>query len=127
MTRTRRTLINRRAAAILAATLTVGATGSAAARPFDLDSAGSFVPAGTTTAPPLDLNMGGFPGPGPAPAGGWHPTGNASTRSTGVARAEYVVIGAGGATVALVGVGAVGMATRRRHRPAATAQPTIAA
>jgi hypothetical protein len=125
MTRTRRTLINRRAAAILAATLTVGATGSAAARPFDLNSTGSFVPAQTTTAPSLDLNMGGFPGPGPAPAG--QPTGDASTHSTGVASAEYVVIGAGGATVALIGIGAVSMATRRRHRPTAPAQQTIAA
>jgi hypothetical protein len=107
---TRSTFVNRRAAAIVTAALTLGFAGPAAARPFDIDAAGSFVPAGT----------------GPVQAVAVTPT-NSHTTGGGNSGLEDVLIATGGAAVALVGLGGTRAASRRRRQTGAATPPTIAA
>ena len=90
---------HRRAIGIATAMLALGAAGPAAARPYDIDSAGSFVP----------VNVGQTPAVA-APA----------ARAGGADSAlEYALIGTGGASVLLVGVGGTLAASRRRQASAA--------
>jgi hypothetical protein len=92
---------NRRAVGIATAVLALGVAGPAAARPYDIDSAGSFVP----------VNVGQTPAVG-APAATSHANGGDSAL-------EYALIGTGGASVLLVGVGGTLAASRRRQAGAA--------
>ena len=102
-----RTLANRRTAGIVAAALALGvAAPTAGARPFDLNSAGSFVPAGQ---PAQSVQTTSHPAGGDI--SGW----------------GYVAIGSGAASVALVGVGGTRAASRRRQRQRSAGQSTITA
>jgi hypothetical protein len=99
-----RTLTHYRTTALLTAALSLALAGPAGARPFDLDSQGSFVPVNIT--PPAVQTV------APSSAGG------------GISDLGYVGIGTGGVAFALIGAGGVRTATRRR-RPAA--DPRLAA
>jgi hypothetical protein len=90
---------HRRAVGIATAVLTLGVAGPAAARPFDINSTGSFVPANVGQTPAVAA---------PAP----HANGGGSA-------VEYALIGTGGASVLLVGVGGTLAASRRRQAGAA--------
>lgn len=99
-------LINRRALVAVTAALAFGVAAPAGARPFDLDSGGSLVPAGyqPVSAQPV--------------------THTASSDSV----LEFVLVGSGGAAVALIGAGGASAVLRRRRRQAtATRHSTIAA
>jgi hypothetical protein len=101
-----RTFANRRAAGFVAAALALGvAAPTACARPFDLNSAGSYVQVGPRQSQPN----------APANAGG------------GISDVGIVAIGTGAATLALVGVGGTRAASRRRQRQRTAPQSTIAA
>jgi hypothetical protein len=104
-----RTLANRRTAGIITAALALGIAAPAGARPFDVNSAGSYVPTGSslTSAQGVALT--------PSRAGG------------GIPGLGYVAIGTGGAAVALIGIGGTLVASRRRHQPSATRGSTTAA
>lgn len=91
----------RRAVGIATAVLALGVAGPAAARPYNIDSAGSFVP----------VNVGQTPAAG-TPAGAPQSNGGGSAL-------EYALIGTGGVTVLLVGVGGTLTASRRRQASAA--------
>lgn len=104
MTRT----AHRRAAAVLTAALALGVAGPAGARPFDINSSGSFVPVNITQ---------------PQAVGGHA----AVTHANGNSDLEYALIGVGGAAVAMVGFGGTRLASRRRRQTAATARPAIPA
>lgn len=106
MTRT----AHRRAAAVLTAALALGVAGPAGARPFDINSSGSFVPVNITQ---------------PQAVGGHA----AVTHANGNSDLEYALIGVGvgGAAVAMLGLGGTRLAGRRRRQTAATARPTIPA
>jgi hypothetical protein len=105
-----RTLANRRTAGIITAALALGIAAPAGARPFDVNSAGSYVPTGSslTSAQGVALT--------PSRAGGG-----------GIPGLGYVAIGTGGAAVALIGIGGTLVASRRRHQPSATRGSTTAA
>jgi hypothetical protein len=133
-----RRFIDRRATALTTVALILGAAGPAMARPDDLFMGGGPAPA---QSPRLDLNMGGFQPPAQSPRldlnmGGFPRPATTTRRSAALSAAgadhnasavEYVLIGAGGASVALVGLGAIGMSGRRRRHTAATARPRVAA
>jgi hypothetical protein len=89
-----------RAIGIATAVLTFGIAGPAAARPFDVDSAGSLVPVNIQQTPAVA-----------APA--------APGANGGGSGLEYALIGTGGAAVLLVGVGGTLAASRRRQADAA--------
>jgi hypothetical protein len=101
---------NRRAAAAVVAAIGLGiAAPVASARPFDLNSTGSFVQAGSTqtraqTAPQAASHNNGDD------ISGW----------------GYVAIGSGVASLAFISVGGARTVTRRRQRQRAAVQPKIA-
>jgi hypothetical protein len=102
-------LINRRAAAILTATLTLGVAGPAGARA--IDSVGQYssytavhIPQQQPTAQPVTA----------VPSG---------TNSD----LEYLLIGAGGAAVVMLSLGGAAVATHHHRHTRATARPTVAA
>jgi hypothetical protein len=99
-------LVNRRAAAILTAALTLGVAGPAAARP--IDSVGPYPPNTAVTIPQQQ------------------PDGNqaVATQSGGSSDLEYVLIGAGGIAVMISGAAVV---THRRRHGHVTTRPNIAA
>jgi hypothetical protein len=103
------TLINRRAAAILTAALTLGVAGPAVARP--IDSVGPYSPYTAVTIPQEQ------------------PAGNqaVATQSGGSSDLEYLLIGAGGTAVVMLTVGGAAVATHRRRHTRATARPPVAA
>jgi len=103
MTRT----AHRRAAAVLTAALALGVAGPAGARPFDINSSGSFVPVNITQ---------------PQAVGGHA----AVTHANGNSDLEYALIGVGVGGAA-VGFGGTRLASRRRRQTAATARPAIPA
>lgn len=104
MTRT----AHRHAAAVLTAALALGVAGPAGARPFDLNSSGSFVPVNVTQPEAVGDHA-------------------AVTHTTGNSDLEYALIGVGGAAVAIVGLGGTQLASRRRRQTAATGRPTMPA
>jgi hypothetical protein len=81
-----RTLANRRTAGIITAALALGIAAPAGARPFDVNSAGSYVPTGSSLTPAQGVAL------TPSRAGGG-----------GIPGLGYVAIGTGGAAVALEG------------------------
>jgi hypothetical protein len=91
---------HRRAVGIATAVLALGAAGPAAARPYNIDSAGSFVPVSVGQTPAIG-------------------TAAAPDATGGGSALEYALIGAGGASVLLVGVGGTLAASRRRQASAA--------
>jgi hypothetical protein len=95
-------LNNRRAVGIVTAALALGVAGPAAARPYDLDSAGSFVPVNVGQTPAVS-----------APSAAGH------ANSGGTSTLEYALIGTGGAAVLVVGIGGTRAASRRRQTGAA--------
>jgi len=99
-----RAVINRGAVAMVTAALSLGATGPAFARPNDL-----FVDGGPAPVAAPVTNTARQPQAPQAVA-----TPALSTRDTGISPAVYVLIGAGGASVTLVGLGAIGLARQRR-------------
>jgi hypothetical protein len=104
----RRTVANRRIVGIITTTLALGIAAPAAARPFDLNSSGSFVPAGSPSmrqSVPL--------------------TPHASAGD--ISELGYLAIGTGGAAVALVAIGGTLAASRRHHVASATQQSTTPA
>ena len=96
-----RTLVNRRAAAILSAALTLGVAGPAVAQP--IDAAGPYSP---YTAVPIPQQQ------------------PVATPSGGNSDLDGVLIGAGAVAVLISGAA---VATQRRRHARVTARPTIAA
>ena len=88
------TLTHYRTAALLTAALSVGIAAPAGARPFDLNSQGSFVPVNIN--PPAVQSV-------------------ASSAGGGISDLGYVGIGTGGVAVVLISAGGIRTATRRRH------------
>jgi hypothetical protein len=103
-----RTLINRRAATVLTAALTLGVAGPAVARPIDDNS-----PSWSYTA----VNI-----PQSQPAADQA----VASHSGGSSDLEYLLIGAGGTAVVMLSLGGAAAATHRRHTRA-TARPRVAA
>ena len=99
--------VNRRAAAILTAALTLGVTGPAVARPID-----SGGPSSPNTAVSIPQQQ--------QPAG--HQA--VATQSGGSSDLEYLLIGAGGIAVMISGAA---VATHRRRHARVTTRPNIAA
>lgn len=91
---------HRRAIGLATAALALGVAGPAAARPFDLNSSGSFVPVNVGETPAL-----GTPAAAPSDSSG--------------SALEYALIGTGSASVLLVGIGGSLAASRRRQASAA--------
>jgi len=104
-----RRLINRRAAAILTATITLGVAGPAEARAID-----SGGPYWSYSA----LNI-----PQQQPAADQVTATHSGTNSD----LEYLLIGAGGTAVVMLSVGGAAVATHHRRRTRATARATVAA
>jgi hypothetical protein len=105
-----RTLTNRHTAGIIAAALALGIAAPAGARPFNLNSVGSEVPAGSSQTPGQSVTL------TPSHASGGD-----------ISELGYVAIGTGGAAVALIGIGGTRAASRRRQQPSATRRSTTAA
>jgi hypothetical protein len=106
-----RTLTTRHTAGMIAAALALGIAAPAGARPFDLNSVGSFVPAASSQRPAQSVTV------TPSPAGGGDISG-----------LGYLAIGTGGAAVALIGIGGTRAASRRRRQqPSATRRSTTVA
>jgi hypothetical protein len=100
------TAATRRAVGLASVTLALGVAAPAAARPFDLDKQGSYVPAQSALTQPPNLQ-----------AATSHDTGG------GISDLGYVVIGSGIASLTLIGVGGTrAVSSRRRHR---LAQPPL--
>ena len=105
-----RTLANRHAAGIITAALALGIAAPAGARPFDLNAAGSFVPAGSSQTRVQGVAL--------------TPGANGGDDISGLG---YLAIGTGGAAVALFGIGGTLAASHRRQQPRATPGSTTAA
>jgi len=104
-----RTLANRHTAGIIAAALALGIAAPAGARPFDLNAAGSYVPAGSSQNRAQSVTL-------------------TPSRANGdISGLGYLAIGTGGAAVALFGIGGTLAASRRRQQPSATRGSTTAA
>jgi len=101
--------VNRRAAAVLTAALTLGVAGPAVARPID-----STGPYRSYTAVNIPQQQ---------------PTANqvTATHPGGSSDLEYLLIGAGGTAVVMLSVGGAVVATHRRRHTRATARPSVAA
>lgn len=102
-------LINRRAAAILTATLTLGVAGPAGARAID-----SSGPYWSYTAVNIPQQQ-----PAAHPVTAMHSGTNSDL--------EYLLIGAGGTAVVMLSVGGAAAATHHRRHTRATARPPVAA
>jgi hypothetical protein len=104
-----RTLVNRRAAAILTAALTLGVAGPAVARP--IESVGPYSP---YTAVQMQDAM---------------PTGAqpVATHGSGNSDLEYLLIGAGGTAVVMLSLGGTAVATHRRRHTRITTRANTAA
>jgi hypothetical protein len=106
------TFINRRAAAAVVAAIGLGiAAPAAGARPFDLNSTGSFVQVGSTQTRALNASQATGHNNGGGDISGW----------------GFVAIGSGVASLAFIGVGGTRAARHRRQRQRAAVQPKIAA
>jgi hypothetical protein len=103
-----RTVTNRHVAGIVSAALALGVAAPAAARSFDLNDQGSYVPvtSAQTQAPSATAD---------------HASGG------GISDLGYVAIGSGAASLMLIGVGGTRVAGRRRQQRITAQQPTIAA
>jgi hypothetical protein len=97
---------HRRAVGIPSAVLALGVAGPAAARPYNIDSAGSFVPVSVAQTPAIGTS-----------AAASHVNGGGSAL-------EYALIGTGGACVLFVGVGGT-LATSRRRQASAARRSTL--
>jgi len=104
-----RKLVNRRAAAILTAALTLGVAGPAAARPID-----SVGPYWSYTAVNIPQQQ-----PAANQVTATHPSGSSDL--------EYLLIGAGGTAVVMLSLGGAAVATNHRRHTRAAARPTVAA
>lgn len=104
-----RKLVNRRAAAILTAALTLGVAGPAVARP--IESVGT------------DWSYTAVNVPQQQPAADQVTATHSGTNSD----LEYLLIGAGGTAVVMLSLGGGAVATHRRRHTRATARPTVAA
>jgi len=104
-----RRLVNRRAAAILTAALTLGVAGPAAARP--IESVGSDW---SYTAVQIPQQQ-----PAANQATAAHPGASSDL--------EYLLIGAGGTAVVMLSLGGAAVATNHRRHTRAAARPTVAA
>jgi hypothetical protein len=104
-----RKLVNRRAAAILTAALTLGVAGPAAARP--IDSVGPYWSYTAVSVPQQQSAAN--------QVAAVHPRTSSDV--------EYLVIGAAGTAVVMLSVGGAAVATHHRRHTRATARPTVAA
>jgi hypothetical protein len=102
-------LINRRAAAILTATLTLGVAGPAAARPIEaVGTDWSYTAVNIPQEQPAANQV-------------------TATHPSGSSDLEYLLIGAGGTAVVMLSVGGAAAATHHRRHTRATARPPVAA
>jgi hypothetical protein len=101
---------HRNTAAVVAATLALGAAAPASAQPFQLNSNGSFVPAGAHIQQQ---------GPGPARRSSHQASGSGVDLG-------FVALGSGVASVVLIGVGGT-LTLSRRQRRAGIRRSTLAA